>query len=147
MLRDLGTKLGLVDIPVLKQAYEYSSQMDCGPSSQMVSSLRLSQTCKLVICLDLAASKHAQHLQESDKVRQTFIHFKYIIVLNYFNTFIYFSIVLKKYLKTPKKMMQLDCKVTFTGFCNICYIFLTTFLNHWIVKILFLKLEFCLEKA
>lgn len=68
MLRDLGTKLGLVDIPVLKQAYEYSSQMDCGPSSQMVSSLRLSQTCKLVICLDLAASKHAQHLQESDKL-------------------------------------------------------------------------------
>lgn len=68
MLRDLGAKLGLVDVPILKQAHEYSSQMDCGPCAQSVASLRLSQTCKLVICLDLAATRLCQHLQESDKM-------------------------------------------------------------------------------
>ncbi|CAI9715680.1 origin recognition complex subunit 6-like [Octopus vulgaris] len=67
MLQVLGTKLGLTSVSVLKYANEICRKMESGPNVISLSALRLSQSCKCVIALDLAANKLGCHLKESDK--------------------------------------------------------------------------------
>ncbi|GAB1598201.1 origin recognition complex subunit 6-like [Argonauta hians] len=67
MIRILGSKIGLTDATVLKCANEICRNMESGPNALSLSSLRLSQTCKCVIALDLAANKLGYYLKESDK--------------------------------------------------------------------------------